>query len=190
MRLFANTHTWFYAVLATACLLQGAFLTSARASEMDNRAAAHLSSDRLMIDNFIYVDFKNSEHKLYKMPGRIRMLHYWATWCGPCIDELPALNEFQAKFSKDDFNVVAISVDTRPMQKVEAFVNRLELNNLSFYIDPRMRSMRALRLIAIPVSIFIDRNGYEITRINGPVNWNNPETYNNVVRMLEEPQVQ
>lgn len=59
--------------------------------------------------------------------GKVLVLNFWATWCSPCVQEIPSLNEFQKKFAKSGVVVVAVSIDKNP-QKYRAFLSRIHVS--------------------------------------------------------------
>ena len=77
--------------------------------------------------------------------GRVVLLNFWATWCAPCIREMPSLDRLQAKLRDEGLDVVAVSQDFAGLQVVEPFFERLALANLELYLDsggpPRRRPM-------------------------------------------------
>ncbi len=107
--------------------------------------------------------------------GKVVLLNLWATWCAPCITEMPALDRLQGVLGGKDFEVLALSLDRVGAEKAKAFLDRIGIRNLSFYIDATMKAGRALGAQGLPVSILIDRQGRELGRLTGPAEWDAPE---------------
>jgi len=113
--------------------------------------------------------------------GRVVLLNLWATWCAPCIDEMPALERLQAALGGDAFTVVALSIDRQGRRLVEPFVQRLNLSRLPVYLDPSGASARALGVPGLPTTVLIDRDGRELGRIAGVAPWDG-EAAANLIR--------
>lgn len=106
--------------------------------------------------------------------GRIVLLNLWATWCGPCVEEMPALDRLQARRGGRDFAVVALSVDRQGRSLVEPFLEKLGVRNLAMYLDTGNAAMRALNIRGLPTTLLIDRDGREIGRMEGSASWDSP----------------
>jgi thiol-disulfide isomerase/thioredoxin len=103
--------------------------------------------------------------------GRVVLLNFWATWCAPCVREMPSLDRLQAALGGPDFEVVALSVDRGGISQVRPFFARLGIAHLKKYLDTTSRSISAFGLIGLPVTVLIDAEGMEVGRLNGPAEW-------------------
>lgn len=105
--------------------------------------------------------------------GRVILVNYWATWCPPCVKEMPTLAALHEAFEAQGFAVVAISVD----REGDAGTSRTELQRLTggaleFHHDPAMATVYPARARGFPTSILYDRDGREIARLAGEADWN------------------
>ena len=107
--------------------------------------------------------------------GKVVVLNLWATWCAPCVKELPALNALQRKFKKDDIAIVAVSQDRAGNKVVPPFYEKLGLRDLEIYLDNQSTLMAGFRVSGLPTTILIDRSGKEVARLVGAINWNSPD---------------
>ncbi|MFC3004014.1 TlpA family protein disulfide reductase [Falsiroseomonas tokyonensis] len=107
--------------------------------------------------------------------GRTVLLNIWATWCVPCREEMPALDRLQAELGGPDFEVVALSIDRGGANPVRAFYDQIGIANLAVYLDRPNVSSRALGVVGIPTTLLIDRDGREIGRAIGPLEWDSSE---------------
>ena len=107
--------------------------------------------------------------------GKFVLLNIWATWCGPCRKEMPALDRLQSALGSDHFEVVALSIDRQGAAVVSPFYNELGVKHLATYIDPSGKSQDDLRVYGIPTTLLIDRTGREIGRLVGAAQWDAPE---------------
>lgn len=106
--------------------------------------------------------------------GRVVLLNYWATWCAPCVEEMPALERLHAKLGGDAFTVLAMSVDRQGLPVVEPFLEKLALRGLPIYLDRSGASMRAFGVRGLPTTMIIDRDGREAGRLEGMAEWDSP----------------
>jgi thiol-disulfide isomerase/thioredoxin len=107
--------------------------------------------------------------------GKVVMVNFWATWCAPCIRELPSINRLQAVLGGDDFTVVAINIDTGGEAVAAPFAKRLKIGNLDLYLDPRGATSRAMGVNVMPTTVVYDRAGQEVGRLEGGAEWDSPE---------------
>lgn len=106
--------------------------------------------------------------------GKPILLNVWATWCPPCVAEIPSLDQLQLERGGDNFEVVAISQDIQAVD-VESFLKTKNVKHLKFYHDNTLGLAPDVGVVGLPISIFYDENGREIARIPGEVNWQSAE---------------
>lgn len=116
--------------------------------------------------------------------GKILLVNFWATWCAPCVIEMPYLNELQGRYGSDDFEVVTISMDQR-FDEAEDFFAENALNNLTLYHDPSVSAAFAAGARGLPLTILYDRNGGEIGRLNGEADWSSQDAHRLIEAALE-----
>ena len=102
---------------------------------------------------------------------KVTLLNLWATWCAPCVRELPALASLHAALGGEGFQVVALSLDRGGRHQVEPFLQRAGIAGLPVFLDPKGQSMKELRLRGLPTTLLIDRQGREIARLEGDAAW-------------------
>jgi len=122
-----------------------------------------------------FTDGEGRAMNLSAFKGKVILLNIWATWCGPCRQEMPTLDRLEAKLGGPDFQVVALSIDQGGVPVVKEFYEELGLENLGIYIDDRMRAPAQLGVVGIPGTLLIDREGREIGRKLGPAEWDSEE---------------
>lgn len=110
--------------------------------------------------------------------GKVVLVNLWATWCAPCVTEMPTLAQLQAKHGGDDFAVVAISVDREDTrQQAVTKLNELSNGKLAFFHDPKMAVVFPMKARGFPTSVLYDREGKEIARLAGEADWNSPQAH-------------
>lgn len=122
--------------------------------------------------------FKNAEGKDLKLAdfeGRAVLLNLWATWCVPCREEMPALNNLQKAKGGNQFEVVAVNIDTGSDEKPKAFLDETGVHALAYYRDSSMGVFNALKkeglAFGLPVTLVVNKKGCLIGAMNGPAHW-------------------
>lgn len=116
--------------------------------------------------------------------GKLVLVNFWATWCAPCVVEMPSLNALQARLGSDDFEVVAISMD-RTIDEARRFYEENGIDALALYHDPALRSALAAGSRGLPTTILYDRHGGEIGRLSGEAEWDSEEAIALIEAALE-----
>ncbi|WP_431856309.1 TlpA family protein disulfide reductase [Azospirillum sp.] len=127
------------------------------------------------IKPFAFVDGQGRKVELADFAGRTVLLNLWATWCAPCVKEMPSLDRLQAALGGRDFQVVALSVDRGGRDTVEPFLKKLGIKNLEPYFDQPSASMTALGPRGLPTTLLVGPDGQELGRVEGDVEWDSPE---------------
>ena len=121
--------------------------------------------------------------RLSAFRGRPVLVNLWATWCGPCVVEMPSLDRLAAAQPDDGLQVIAISQDsTDGRRKVTDFFAARNLPNLQPYLDAEMGLMFALGADTLPTTILYDRQGREVWRMVGMAEWQSER----IARLLRE----
>lgn len=150
-------------------------------------AAAQSTAPAPALQNFVLkpapaplpeVQFQDAEgksHTLAEFKGKVVLVNFWATWCAPCREEMPALDRLQQAMGGEDFEVVIISLDRAGYAKAAAFLDEIGVRNLTTFIDPGIQAARKLGALGLPVTLLLNRKGDEIGRLTGPAEWNSAE---------------
>jgi len=132
-----------------------------------------------------FSDLEGRPVALADFRGRVVLLNLWATWCLPCVEEMPALDRLQARLGGADFEVVALSLDRGGRGQVEPFLGRLGLANLRGYLDQGSAAMRALAVRGLPTTFLIDRQGRILGQVEGAAPWDSPAAVRLIEHVLE-----
>ena len=111
------------------------------------------------------------QKQLADFKGKLVLVNLWATWCVPCVEEMPALDRLQQELGSDAFEVVALSVDRAGRSGARKFLDEAKVGKLALYTDPSARMAATLRAAGLPATLLIDREGREIGRLLGPAQW-------------------
>ncbi len=118
--------------------------------------------------------------------GKVVLLNLWATWCVPCVRELPALDRLQSILGRQEFEIVAMSIDDGGIEVPVVFAGRLRLSHLKIYLDFTGTTAEAFPLYGLPISYLIDREGLMVGYIVGAVDWDSPEAVRLVTYYIEQ----
>ena len=119
-----------------------------------------------------------------QLRGKVVLLNFWATWCKPCEDEMPAMERLYRTLAGSDFELVAISVDEDEVA-VNAFVNRLGLS-FPILLDPSQEVARAYQTFRFPESLLVGRDGVVLERYVGPKEWDADAYLGRIQRLLAD----
>jgi len=162
--------------------LAAAFAAASVAAATWHSAAAQEAAKNLVIHDapkaVSAVSFQNEQgeaQSLADFKGKVVLLNIWATWCGPCRKEMPALDRLQAALGGPDFEIVALSIDRGGIDVVRKFFAEIGIRNLAMYLDGSGQALRALAALGLPATLIIDREGREVGRLMGPAEWDAPE---------------
>jgi thiol-disulfide isomerase/thioredoxin len=136
--------------------------------------SANAKSDDIAEVRFVDVDGRRMS--LADFRGKQVLLNIWATWCGPCREEMPTLDRLQARMGGPDFEVVALSIDREGVDVVRDFYAEIELKALGIYVDTSTMAPVILNVFGIPTTLLLDRNGRELGRYLGPAEWDDEAT--------------
>ncbi|MDJ1159568.1 TlpA disulfide reductase family protein [Chelatococcus sp. SYSU_G07232] len=107
--------------------------------------------------------------------GKTVLLNLWATWCAPCRKEMPALDALQAKLGAEDFEVVAVNIDTRNLDRPKSWLAEVGVRNLAYYSDPEAKTFQELKAVGkafgMPTTVLVGKDGCELAHLSGPAEW-------------------
>jgi thiol-disulfide isomerase/thioredoxin len=138
-------------------------------------AAVQVASEPRVLPQLTFTDATGEPKSLADWRGRTVLLNLWATWCVPCRKEMPALQALQQKLGGEDFDVVAVNIDTRDPEKPKSWLRDVGIDRLAYYADPSAKVFQQLKLIGkafgMPTTLLIDPNGCELATLAGPAEW-------------------
>jgi thiol-disulfide isomerase/thioredoxin len=145
-------------------------------------AAAATDADKLRLGEFIpvsppqpapevaFTDAEGRPASLADFAGKPAIVNLWATWCQPCLKEMPSLERLQAKLA-GNLTVAAVSEDRAGGRLVNPFVAEQKLQGLKIYLDPKGDVARAFEVRGLPTSVVLDRGGRVVGKVEGPAEW-------------------
>lgn len=148
--------------------------------------AALKTSEPAKLPTVSYTAENQKKITLNTKKHRLTALHFWATWCVPCVEELPQVDAASKAYG-DDFAVVALSLDGRNMDKVKTFYSENKITTLKPFLDADMSAFQTLKIRGLPTTIFINEKGEEIARAEGPLDWESDEVKKFIETVIPAP---
>lgn len=122
-----------------------------------------------------FKDMDGNPKTLADWQGRFVLLNLWATWCPPCREEMPWLEELEVTKGSDNFQVVPVSIDQGTQEKPLEFMNSINVKAMPFMHDSTMEAFHTLRkkgvALGMPTTLLVDTNGCALGVLNGPAHW-------------------
>ena len=105
-------------------------------------------------------------------------MNFWATWCVPCREEMPSLDNLQSNKRVNNLIIFPINIGQEDLSKSEIFFKQLNIQNLNIYFDSTITLAKKFKLRGVPTSIFFNKEGEEFARVIGSINFNDGEFIN------------
>jgi len=134
----------------------------------NNELIFHNSPKKIETMNLSRLDGTNIDLK--KISNKYLIINFWATWCPPCIKEIPDLLELQEKFN-NKVKLVFISVDSSPEKVIPKFIKKNNFKNFDVFTDQNFSITKKLKVKIMPTTIIVDKDSFEIARIIGYAKW-------------------
>jgi thiol-disulfide isomerase/thioredoxin len=168
-----------------ATLLGAALARKAAAAGADGGLSRLREHDeaRPLPEGLSFTDVEGRPTDFTAFRGRALVVNFWATWCPPCVAEMPALDRLHAQVVREGIEVLALSNDRGGRAQVEPFFQRTGLRHMAIWLDPRGATGRALAVRVLPTTILIDRRGLEVARLEGEAEWDRPEIVTAIRRL-------
>ena len=138
-------------------------------------------------DGAYWTDDTDRPVSLANFKGKVVLVNYWATWCSPCIQELPSISRTQEILGGDDFIVVAISLDRGGKPIAKRLFKRLNIKNLALFVDPTNVSAKKLGVQVMPTTFLFDHKGRELGKLVGSTEWDNKEAVALIEYFIKNP---
>jgi thiol-disulfide isomerase/thioredoxin len=119
--------------------------------------------------------------------GKVVLVNYWASWCPPCIRELPSIDRLQASLGGDNFTIVAINIDRGGKPIARRMVKRLKIKHLTLYLDRESNSARSLGVRSMPTTFVFDRKGREVGKLEGGAEWDDKAAVELINYFIKNP---
>ncbi|MDB9983453.1 TlpA family protein disulfide reductase [Candidatus Pelagibacter sp.] len=129
-------------------------------------------------EDVIFKDINQKNVDLDDFKGKLIILNFWATWCAPCKDEMPSLDELQSNTKLNNLKIFPINIGQEDTSKAEFFFKELNIKNLDIYMDAPITLAKKFSLRGVPTTILFNKEGKEFARIMGSIDFNDKEFIN------------
>jgi peroxiredoxin len=140
----------------------------------------------LPVPDFTFPDLGGQEVSLSDHRGKVVLVNIWATWCSPCREEMPSMQRLYDKFKGENFEILAVSIDSTGREAVAPFVRKL---NLAFHalLDPIGDVKPLYGVTGVPESFIVDKEGILVEKIIGPIDWATPKVFRLFRDLIQRP---
>jgi len=131
------------------------------------------------------INFKNINNEtinLNRFENSLIIINFWATWCAPCIEEMPSLNRLKKNPVFNNLQIIPINVGRDSVAKSKDFYKKLKINNLEIYFDDDVKLAKKFLLRGLPTTVFINKKGEEFARVMGFINFDDK----NIIKWLKK----
>jgi thiol-disulfide isomerase/thioredoxin len=166
---------------ARECPVQAEDAATIDAAAVGELAALNGTGEGRGYADMAFTDAAGKPMTIADFKGKTLLVNFWASWCVPCREEMPALDALATKYNSDAFMVLPINLDIGDggKAKAEAFLDEGQFANLPLYADNTFAAFDRLKqqavAIGLPATLVLDENGCELAVLQGPAEWNTPD---------------
>ena len=131
-----------------------------------------------LYEDVIFMDINQKNVNLDDFKGKLIILNFWATWCAPCREEMPSLDDLQSNAELNNLKIFPINIGREDTLKTEFFFKELDIQNLEIYLDAPITLAKKFSLRGVPTTIIFNKEGKEFARIIGSIDFNDEEFIN------------
>ena len=159
------------------------FLIFSNLSYSDNNNQQILIKDPKKVETFSIKDINDYEKIISSSEKKILLLNFWATWCAPCIKEIPELLELKKKFN-NDVEIYFLSVDSNVKKTVPKFLKKNKLENLKVLNDEKLKISSKFGVKVMPTTVIINKEFEEVAQVKGYVDWSSSKYLDLIKKLL------
>ena len=149
----------------------------------NNQLLLHNPAKKINFFDLETLDSKKVEIADKLIKKKLILVNFWATWCPPCIKEIPDLLNLKKRFERD-IEIIFVSVDANPTKVIPKFLKKNELENFQTYIDKKLNLTKELEVKLMPTTLVITDGPYELSRVEGYIDWLNKELLTEIEKLL------
>lgn len=124
-----------------------------------------------LVSDVAFTDAEGNPVSLADYRGEYVLLNFWALWCAPCREEMPALDRLTEDMKGTPFRVVTVATGRNSLERIGEFFEENNLTNLPVLLDPKMELARSVGALGLPVTLLINPDGQEVARAQGALEW-------------------
>ena len=131
-----------------------------------------------LYEDVTFLDINEKNVNLDDFKGKLIILNFWATWCAPCKEEMPSLDNLQSNVELNNLKIFPINIGREDKLKSEFFFKELAIQNLEIYLDAPITLAKKFSLRGVPTTIIFNKEGKEFARIIGSIDFDDEEFIN------------
>ena len=143
------------------------------------------SQEGYMAPRFSLRNLKGNMEGLDDHLGKVIVVNFWATWCVPCVKEMPSFENLYRRYRSQGLTLLAVSLDKGDSTKVQEFVDKHKLS-FPILLDTKGVAEKLYPSFSIPFTYVIDKQGRVVARVDGAKNWESSETFEAVEHLLKQ----
>ena len=137
-----------------------------------------INKDPKSYKSVIFKDINNKDIDLKNFSNKLIIINFWATWCAPCREEMPSLDQLQSNKKLSNLIIFPINIGQEDLLKSKNFFKELNIINLNIYHDPTVNLAKKFLLRGVPTTILFNKKGEEFARIIGSIDFNDQKFIN------------
>ena len=145
--------------------------SSSYAIQQPNLKNLIIHKEPIKLEKINFLNINNETINLNEFENSLVIINFWATWCAPCIEEMPSLSRLQSNPVFNNLQIIPINVGRDNIKKSKDFYKKLNINNLEIYFDKNVELAKKFLLRGLPTTVFINKKGEEFARVIGFVNF-------------------
>ena len=149
----------------------------------NNQLLLHNPAKKINFFDLETLDGKKVEVADKLVKKKLILVNFWATWCPPCIKEIPDLLNLKKKYERD-IEIIFVSVDANPTKVIPKFLKKNELEDFQTYIDKKLNLTKELEVKVMPTTLIITEGPFEMSRVEGYIDWLNKEFLTELEKLL------
>ncbi len=158
------------------------FLFFSNLSYSDNKNKQLLITDPQKIEPFLITNINGKENLVTKTDDKVLVINFWATWCPPCIKEIPHLLKLKQQF-ESQLDIYFVSVDFNVKKSVPKFLKKNKLESINVFNDEKLLLSKKFNVTIMPTTIIINKNFEMVAKVTGYVDWTSDD-YTNLIENL------
>ena len=139
----------------------------------------------MQASDFTFKDMQGNSHQLSSYRGKVVLLNFWATWCPPCIEELPSLQRLQQHYQDKPFAILTVDIG-EPAEVILPFLQQVGATDLVVLLDEKGSSHEDWNIYVFPTNFLLDQTGSIRYAAVGALNWDDAEVLNIIDNLLKE----
>ena len=156
--------------------------SSSYAIQQPNLKNLIIHKDPIKLEKINFKNINNETINLNEFENSLIIINFWATWCAPCIEEMPSLNRLKTNPIFKNLQIIPINVGRDNVEKSKNFYEKLNIDNLEIYFDKNVELANKFLLRGLPTTVFINKKGEEFARVIGFVNFDD----NKIIKWLQK----